>query len=248
MWLPLTLRPVRPPTLAPSPRLGLLSRVSATEVVSEVKRGNIKCHFINLQKVLRSFLWSKEPFSFMFIHRQQIDEFLGVNMCHQVSHLMFLERSKCLPVIWIHNYHSQCWQKLREIQSASWGSKLTSHGRQFDSDKHTLTGKTTDTAPVISHHHTPQTLPSNVLALHGLWIIYMYTQRHWQMWVYFASQKERVHTATTILRVTVALKLQELSKDSGAVLVVNQDDCANNNDRSTVTKEQMFIICESFWQ
>lgn len=56
MWLPLTLRPVRPPTLAPSPRLGLLSRVSATEVVSEVKRGNIKCHFINLQKVLRSFL------------------------------------------------------------------------------------------------------------------------------------------------------------------------------------------------
>lgn len=36
MWLPLTLRlrPVSPPTLAPSPRLGLLSRVSATEVVS----------------------------------------------------------------------------------------------------------------------------------------------------------------------------------------------------------------------
>lgn len=40
MWLPLTLRlrPVRPPTLAPSPRLGLLSRVSATEVVSEEER------------------------------------------------------------------------------------------------------------------------------------------------------------------------------------------------------------------
>lgn len=35
MWLPLTLRPVRPPTLAPSPMLGLLRRVSATEVVSE---------------------------------------------------------------------------------------------------------------------------------------------------------------------------------------------------------------------
>lgn len=35
MWLPLTLRPVRPPTLAPSPMLGLLSRVSATEVVSK---------------------------------------------------------------------------------------------------------------------------------------------------------------------------------------------------------------------
>lgn len=36
MWLPLTLRlrPVRPPTLAPSPRLGLWRRVSATEVVS----------------------------------------------------------------------------------------------------------------------------------------------------------------------------------------------------------------------
>lgn len=39
MWLPLALRlrPVRPPTLAPSPRLGLLRRVSATEVVSREK-------------------------------------------------------------------------------------------------------------------------------------------------------------------------------------------------------------------
>lgn len=40
MWLPLTLRlkPIRPPTLAPSPRLALLSRVSATEVVSAKKK------------------------------------------------------------------------------------------------------------------------------------------------------------------------------------------------------------------
>lgn len=36
MWVPLTLRlrPVRPPTLAPSPRLPLFSLVSATDVVS----------------------------------------------------------------------------------------------------------------------------------------------------------------------------------------------------------------------
>lgn len=41
MWLPLTLRPVRPPTLAPSPMLGLLRRVSATEVVSQEEKDDL---------------------------------------------------------------------------------------------------------------------------------------------------------------------------------------------------------------
>lgn len=54
MLLPLTLRlrPVRPPTLAPSPRLALLSRVSATEVVSDQRNEDTEWAFISLQNRL----------------------------------------------------------------------------------------------------------------------------------------------------------------------------------------------------
>lgn len=138
---------------------------------------------------LSLFFWSyiNDFIGFKFILGQKIDEFLGVNTYHQVSHLMFLERS-LLPfgfIITIGSVDRSC-KKYNP-------SPLTPPGKARRARPHAAASSTvTNTrwqekthwhcATHFTPSHTSNTrLPSTVLALHGLWIIHTYTQRHWQI-------------------------------------------------------------------